>query len=91
MIRDLPMSGSQVVLRLRYRKGYCPTCGITVEYHEFIEPYATMKPLLKGSRYLLLKNAENLTAKERSRLKELLQRNELLASVYLLKDYLKRL
>lgn len=251
MIRDLPMAGSQVVLRLRYRKGDCPTCGITVEYHEFVEPYArvtsrfaryvaslcqmlpltqvathvhlswdqvyridrahlhrdfghfvpsdlrllcldeislkkhhhyltvlanyetgavvaavedrtatavitvlhtwpssvlagiqavaidmwdpyikalrevcphakivfdpfhviqafgkvidkirreavqqasaTMKPLLKGSRYLLLKNAENLTAKERPRLQELLRRNELLASVYLLKDYLKRL
>jgi len=35
--------------------------------------------------------AENLTAKERPRLKEVLQRHALLASVYLLKDFLKRL
>jgi len=62
-----------------------------IRREEFQRASATMKPVLKGSRYLLLKNAEHLTAKERPRLKEVLQRNELLASVYLLKDYLKRL
>ena len=33
------MARSQVVLRLRYRKGDCPTCDITVEYHKFVKPY----------------------------------------------------
>lgn len=46
---------------------------------------------LKNSKYLLLKNAHNLTPAELPRLKAILRRNKNLAAVYLLKDYLKRL
>jgi transposase len=46
---------------------------------------------LKNSRYLLLKNAHNLTPAELPRLNAILRRNKNLAAVYLLKDYLKRL
>jgi transposase len=46
---------------------------------------------LKNSKYLLLKNAHNLTPVELPRLKAILRRNKNLATVYLLKDYLKRL
>jgi transposase len=44
---------------------------------------------IKGSRYLLLKNRENLRADERVRLRELLATNERLSAVYILKDQLK--
>ena len=44
---------------------------------------------IKGSRYLLLKNRQNLRADERVRLRELLAVNERLSAVYILKDQLK--
>jgi transposase len=44
---------------------------------------------IKGSRYLLLKNRQNLRADERVRLRELLAANERLSAVYILKDQLK--
>lgn len=46
---------------------------------------------IKGSRYLLLKNEENLSDDQRSRLQELLDANEALSTVYVLKDQLKQL
>lgn len=46
---------------------------------------------IKGSRYLLLRNDENLTVDQRDRLHELLSANEALHTVYVLKDQLKRL
>jgi len=50
-----------------------------------------LKNLMKRSRFLLLKNAHNLSAEEQPRLKALLKNNESLALLYILKDYLKRL
>lgn len=47
--------------------------------------------LVKGSRYLLLKNPENLTQDQRSQLADLLAANERLSTVYILKDQLKRI
>jgi transposase len=44
---------------------------------------------LKGSRYLLLKNPENLSSGQRIRLRNLLSTNERLNAVYILKDQLK--
>ena len=49
------------------------------------------KNLMKHSRFLLLKNAANLNKNEKPRLKEILNQNQLLAKVYILKEYLKRL
>ena len=49
------------------------------------------KDVYKGSKYLLLKNKENLTPEQRPRLRHLLDLNKTLASVYILKDYLKQL
>lgn len=46
---------------------------------------------IKGSRYLLLKNEENLSEDQRIRLQELLDANEALSTVYVLKDQLKQL
>ncbi len=47
------------------------------------------RKLIKGSRYLLLKNAPNLIGSQRKALRELLLANENLNTVYVLKDQLK--
>jgi transposase len=49
------------------------------------------RQVIKGSRWLLLRNGENLRRQDRVRLKELLTVNRRLATVYLLKDDLKSL
>lgn len=49
------------------------------------------KRLFKKSKYLFLKNPENLDAEERPRLKDLLRLNETLSTVYILKEHIKRL
>ena len=49
------------------------------------------RQVIKGSRWLLLRNAEGVTGKDRVRLRELLAANRKLATVYVLKDDLKRL
>ena len=49
------------------------------------------RKVIKGSRWLLLRNAENLNDDGRVRLKELLNANRKLATVYVLKDDLKHL
>ncbi len=49
------------------------------------------RQLIKGSRYLLLKNERNLSGKQRERLALLLEANENLNMVYVLKDQLKRI
>jgi len=49
------------------------------------------RKLIKNSRYLLLKNPENLSESERPRLQQILENNKLLAMVYILKEYLKKL
>jgi len=49
------------------------------------------RKLIKGSRYLLLKNAPNLLGSQRKTLRELLEANQALNTVYVLKDQLKRI
>jgi transposase len=49
----------------------------------------TDKNVIKGSRWLLLKNPENLKEKEIPRLEKLLSINKNLSTVYILKDELK--
>jgi transposase len=56
------------------------------EVHKAVGP---MKKVIKGSRYLLLKNRDNLLEDQAHRLDELLKLNENLNSVYILKDQLK--
>jgi transposase len=62
---------------------------IRFEQYRCADP--NLKALMKRSRFLLLKNPQNLKAKERPKLKKILQQNELLSAVYLLKEYLKRI
>jgi transposase len=49
------------------------------------------RKVLKGSRWLLLRNADGLKRKDRVKLRELLAANRRLATVYVLKDDLKSL
>lgn len=62
-----------------------------IRAQEFRHADPAVKIYMKRSRFLLLKNSENLNEKERPRLKQILNENQLLATVYILKDYLKRL
>ena len=50
-----------------------------------------LRKFMKRSRFLLLKNPQNLSDEERPKLKTILANNKLLSTVYLLKEYLKRL
>jgi transposase len=49
------------------------------------------KQVIKGSKYLLLKNKPNLKKQEKPRLKALLDLNQTLTTVYIFKVLLKRL
>jgi transposase len=60
-----------------------------VRRQEFQKADEEGKGMLKGTRYLLLKNAANLTDNQRIKLESLLSENETLTSLYLLKDQLK--
>lgn len=56
---------------------------------EYLKASAEDRKVLKGSRYLLLKNEENLTNNEQSRLQAVLALNATLSTLYVLKDQLK--
>jgi transposase len=60
-----------------------------VRREEVRKAVGPMKQAVKGSRYLLLKNRDNLRLDQADRLDELLKLNENLNSVYVLKDQLK--
>ena len=56
------------------------------EYKKAVEEH---RAFIKGSRYLLLSNRDNLRADQQTRLAELLAVNQRLSAVYILKDQLK--
>ena len=62
-----------------------------IRSQEYRKADAAGKALLKKSRFLLLKNPQNIKKENLPRLKSILENNKLLAQVYMLKDYLKRL
>jgi transposase len=86
---------------------HCPNARIVFDLFHLVKAYgevidevrrdeqrkadASMGKILKGSRYLLLSNAANLGADQSRRLRGLLDLNERLNSVYILKDQLKLL
>lgn len=88
-------------------RDFCPEASIVFDPFHVIaefsrvidkiraEQYRNADPehrkIMKRSRFLLLKNPQNLDDKERPRLEAILEENELLSSVYLLKEYLKRI
>jgi transposase len=84
---------------------HCPQAKIVFDLFHIVKGYSfvidevrreevrkavgPMKQVVKGSRYLLLKNRENLKPGQADRLEELLGLNETLNKVYVLKDQLK--
>lgn len=58
---------------------------------EFRKANSAGKDLIKGSRFLLLRNAENLTDKQQKNLTTLLQENENMNLIYMLKEQLQTL
>ena len=85
---------------------HCPNAAIVFDLFHIVQSYGKVidsvrrseyrraiehRPVLKGSRYLLLKNAANLTEDQRVRLRDLLEVNAKLNAVYVLKDQLKEI
>lgn len=84
---------------------YCPDAKIVFDFFhvvqafgrvidkvrrdEYLKASAEDRKVLKGSRYLLLKNEENLTENQESRLQAVLGLNATLSTLYVLKDQLK--
>ena len=62
-----------------------------IRREEYLKAEAQERQVLKGSRYLLLKNEENLSDRQAERLQEVLALNATLNTVYVLKDQLKLL
>ena len=86
---------------------YCPNASIVFDFFHLVQSFGRVidqvrrselqkaeesnREVIKGSRYLLLKNEENLTDFQRDHLKELLEINDTLSKIYILKDQLKLL
>jgi len=86
-------------------KHHCPQAQIVFDFFHLVQSFGRVidkvrrdeylratekdRKVLKGSRYLLLKNEENLTDKQRDRLKNVLELNSTLSTLYILKDQLK--
>lgn len=86
-------------------KHHCPQARIVFDFFHVVQSFARVidkvrrdeyrkateqhRKVLKGSRYLLLKNEENLTDKQRNRLENVLELNSTLSTLYILKDQLK--
>ncbi|MCX6089920.1 MAG: ISL3 family transposase [Candidatus Atribacteria bacterium] len=60
----------------------------TLEYHQAT---SEGKEVIRGSKYLLLKNKANLSPDEKPRLQTRLELNQNLTTLYILKDLLKKL
>lgn len=86
-------------------KHHCPNANIVFDFFHVVQAFGRVidkvrrdeylkadeqgRKVLKGSRYLLLKNEENLTEKQESRLQDVLELNSTLNMLYVLKDHLK--
>ncbi len=86
-------------------KHHCPQAKIVFDFFHVVQSFGRVidkvrrdeyrkateedRKVLQGSRYLLLKNEENLTDTQRNRLKTILDLNSTLSTLYILKDQLK--
>jgi len=86
-------------------KEHCPQAKIVFDFFHVVKGYGQVidhvrrqqyrkadegqRALIKGSRYLLLSNRDNLQPEQAARLDQLLAANEVLSAVYILKDQLK--
>jgi transposase len=84
---------------------HCPDAQIVFDFFHVVQAFGKVidevrrdeyrkateqeKEVLKGSRYLLLKNEENLTDDQQDRLKQVLSLNDILSILYVLRAQLK--
>jgi len=77
------------------RESSCYTMGARRLRHTRVAEYMAAskedKEIIKGSRYLLLKNSENLHEEEKSKLNKILAINKNITTTLILKDLLKKL
>lgn len=92
---------------LKSFKKWCPEAKIVFDFFHLVKDFnnvidkirneeyrkadAEGKAVLKGSRYLLLKNLENLKEREVIGLERVLEVNKILSTAYILKEYLKEI
>jgi transposase len=88
-------------------KEHCPLAKIVFDFFHVVKGYGEVidhvrrreyrkagprqRALIKGSRYLLLSNRQNLRPEQTARLDDLMAANATLSAVYILKDQLKLL
>jgi len=86
---------------------YCPNAAIVFDQFHVVSSFGRVidrvrndeykqasrkdKEVMRGSKYILLKNKDNLCDEEKPRLKALLKLNEAITTAYILKDSLKKL
>lgn len=86
---------------------HCPQAKIVFDFFHLVQAFGKVidkvrrreyrkateagKKVLKGSRFILLKNEANLTDDQRTKLQEVLALNTALTTLYVLKDHLKLL
>lgn len=86
-------------------KHHCPDASIVFDFFHVVQSFGRVidkvrrdeylkadeeqRKVLKGSRFLILKNEENLTDSQQSRLQSVLDLNSTLSKLYVLKDQLK--
>jgi len=86
---------------------HCPQAKIVFDFFHLVQAFGRVidkvrrreyhkastsgRKVLKGSRYVLLKNEDNLTDRQRNHLRSILALNKTLSTMYVLKDQLKLL
>jgi transposase len=86
---------------------HCPQAKIVFDFFHLVQAFGKVidkvrrreyhkantsgRKVLKGSRYVLLKNEDNLTDRQRNHLRSILALNKTLSTMYVLKDQLKLL
>ncbi len=92
---------------IKAAKRYCPDAAIVFDFFHVVSMYGREidkirneeyrnakeedKRVIKGSKFILLKNKENLNDREKPKLDALLNLNETISTAYILKDSLKKL
>lgn len=92
---------------IKAERKYCPHAAIVFDQFHVVSAFGRVidrvrndeynnasredKQVMKGSKYILLKNKDNLSNEEKPRLKTLVKLNEAITTVYILKDSLKKL
>lgn len=92
---------------IKATREWCPNAAIVFDQFHVVKAFGKVidkvrniefgkatkedKKVIKGSKYLLLKNKENLHEKGKPRLQSVLKLNEVITIVYILKDYLKNI